>query len=195
MDISSWWDAMLMLEKVYWLIAIPFTLIFIFLMIASLFGGDTDMEVEGSADAEVGSDEGISFQFISIKNIAAFFTIFGWVGIACIRGDQNTLITLIISVGSGLAIMTLMASIYYFMGKLAYSGTLEMKNAIGKTGTIYLTIPEKRTGFGQVQIKIQGSLRTLDAMTDEEESIKTGSLIDVVDVKDDNILIVKRSTN
>jgi hypothetical protein len=64
----------------------------------------------------------------------------------------------------GFLMMVLMASLFYFMSKLAESGTLKMKNAIGKLGEVYLMIPASRGGMGKVQLNVQGSLRTLDAI-------------------------------
>jgi hypothetical protein len=91
--------------------------------------------------------------------------------------------------------MLIMASLFYFMSKLAENGTLKMKNAIGKLGEVYLVIPASRKGFGKVQLSVQGSVRTLDAMTDEPENIPTFSIIEVIDVIDDNILIVKKQSH
>jgi hypothetical protein len=78
------------------------------------------------------------------------------------------------------------------MGKLTDSGTLNLNGAVGKIGSVYLTIPAKRSGLGKVQVKVQG-LQTLDAMTDSEEEIKTGSVIEVVDILNNEILLVKLS--
>ena len=88
--------------------------------------------------------------------------------------------------------MLIMASIYYFMGRLTETGTLNMRTAIGKTATVYLFIPQKRQATGKVQLKLQG-YRTLDAMTDEDEVIPTGAIVQVVDILNDEILLVKRS--
>jgi hypothetical protein len=88
--------------------------------------------------------------------------------------------------------MTLMATLFYFMSRLAESGTLQMKNAIGKLGEVYLVIPAKRGGMGKVQLSIQGAIRTLDAITDDLEKIPTSSIIEVLSVIDDQILLVKK---
>jgi len=148
------------------------------------------MEADGDSDVSVDGDSGIDFQFITLKNLVAFFTIFGWTGIACIGGGLEAGIAVVISTIAGLFMMALMASIVYFMGKLTDSGTLNLKNAIGKGGTVYLTIPANRSGLGKVQIKVQG-LQTLDAMTDNEAEIKTGSIIQVSEILNNEILIVK----
>ena len=151
-----------------------------------------DMDAGGHADVTIESDHGIDFQFITLKNLTAFFTIFGWAGIACLEGDLSIAKSIIISTISGLVIMTIMASIVYFMGKLVDDGTLSLQNAIGRVGSVYLTIPAKREGLGQVQIKVQG-LQTLDAMTDYDEDLKTGSIIEVIEILNNEILLVKPS--
>jgi len=85
-----------------------------------------------------------------------------------------------------------MATLIYYMGKLSEDGTLKLNNAIGKLGTAYLKIPAQRKGMGKVQIKVQG-YRTLDAITDDMEDIPTGAVVDVVDIINDEILLVKMS--
>ena len=193
LTISESWQSLVLIEKIYWCIAIPFSALFVVQIILTFFGGDIDeIEADGDSDISVDHDTGIDFQFITLKNLVAFFTIFGWAGIACLDGGLSVGKSVIISSASGLIMMSVMASIVYFMGKLTDSGTLNMNNAIGKVGSVYLPIPAKRGGLGKVQVKVQG-LRTLDALTDYEEEIKTGAVIDVVEILNNEILLVKPS--
>ena len=193
LSISESWQSLMLTEKIYWCIAIPFSVLFILQIILTFLGGDIDeIEADGDSDISVDHDTGIDFQFLTLKNLVAFFTIFGWAGIACIDGGLGIGKTVIISSISGFIMMSIMASIIYFMGKLTDSGTLNMNNAIGKVGSVYLPIPAKRNGLGKVQVKVQG-LRTLDAMTDYEEEIKTGAVVDVVEILNNEILVVKPS--
>jgi hypothetical protein len=112
--------------------------------------------------------------------------------LACIYGNLANWLTLLISTASGIVMMFIMASIYYMMGRLTESGSLNMRSAIGKTATVYLFIPEKRKATGKVQLNLQG-YRTLDAMTDDDEIIPTGAIVQVVDILNDEILLVKKS--
>ena len=193
LSISETWQSLEIIEKIYWCFAIPFSLLFLIQIIITFFAGDMDsVEAEGDADAAVEDDTGIDFQFLTLKNLIAFFTIFGWTGIACLAGDMKIVSTVFISILAGLIMMTIMASIAFFMGKLTDSGTLNLNNAKGKVASVYLRIPPKREGTGKVQVKVQG-LRTLDAVTDNEEEIKTGALVDIVDVINNDILLVKLS--
>ena len=191
LTISESWQTMALLEKIYWCFAIPFSLLFIIQIFLTFFGGDVHSDVAtGDSDVSVDHDTGIDFQFLTVKNLIAFFTIFGWTGIACIASGMHTVTTISLSTLAGLIMMTIMASIAYFMGKLTDDGTLDLNNAKGKTGSVYLRIPGKRTGMGKVQVKVQG-LQTLDAMTDNEEEIKTGAIVEVVDIINNEILLVK----
>jgi hypothetical protein len=46
--------------------------------------------------------------------------------------------------------------------------------------------------MGKVQLNVQGSLRTLDAITDDANPIPTNSIIEVLDLIDEQILLVKK---
>jgi len=194
-DISSWWADLVQMEQIYWLFAIPSSIIFIFILITTFIGADAeaDIDAELDVDAEVDTDTGMGFQFFTLKNLIAFFTIFSWTGLASIQAGNSNGVTIIISIVAGLIMMTIMASIFYFMGKLAHSGTLNMNNAIGQIGTVYLPIPAKRGQMGQIQINIQGGMRTLQALTDDDADLSVGTVVEVKSVVSENVLIVTKS--
>lgn len=191
-NISLWWEGMSILEKIYWFLAIPFSVLFVVQTLLTFIGGD-GIGAEGDADVAVEGDTGIDFQFLSIKNLIAFFTIFGWVGIVALGSGSTPLWSGILATLSGLLMMTIMASLMYFMGKLAENGTIELKKSVGKIGTVYLPIPPSRKGMGKVQINHQG-FRTLDAMSDEDETIATGAIVEVVSVINNEILVVRNNS-
>jgi len=192
-DLNSWWAAMEMFEKIFWIIALPSTLIFLGILIMTFFGGDVGEDV-GDTDMEIDADEGIGFQFITFKNLIGFFAIFGWIGIASIRNGSSMSTTLIIAFISGLAMMFIMAGIYYLLSTLVDDGTLKVNNAIGRLGEVYMNIPIKGEGFGKIQITVQGTLRTMEAVTNDKEVLKVGSIVKVKDVIDGHILLVTKST-
>jgi hypothetical protein len=187
-NFGAWWEGLSGVLKIYWSLAVPFTLFFVLQLILSFFGGGESPD--DLPDSEVEADHGISFQFLTIKNLVGFFTIFSWTGIACIEAGLSNGITLLISTVAGLAMMGLMAGLFYLMMKSGADGTMKIGSAMGQSGEVYLTIPPKRGGLGKIQVKVTGSLRTLDAMTDDQESLPTGKFIKVVDILNDNVLLV-----
>ena len=188
---ETWWTGMQTAEKIYWLIALPFTAIFLFQLVLTFLGGDTDhIDMQADHDVSIDSDHGIGFQFLSIKNLIGFFSIMGWTGIAMLSGGKSLGITVLISVFAGLLMMIIMAAMVYYMGKLTEQNVLDLKNAIGKIGTVYLRIPAQRSGMGKVQINVQG-FQTLNAITDDKAEIKTGAVVEVVDAINNEVLLVK----
>lgn len=186
---AEWFSNLEFLSKMYWLVAIIGSLIFSIVMVMAFTGGATD-EI-GDLDADFDVEAG--FQFISFKNLVGFFTIFGWSGIACIDAGFSTPTTIIISIISGLLMMVIMATLFYFISKLADSGTLNYKNAIDAVGEVYLTIGANRSSIGKVNVNVQGSMRELEALTDSLTTLKTGTVIKVVDVTSNGILIVDQT--
>jgi len=174
------------LEKTYWIITLIGSLFFIFILFTTFLGGDTD-EL-GDTDF----DGGIDFQFLSFKNMVGFITIFGWTGLASINANNSDVLTLVISITCGLVMMTLMAALFYFLRNTGESGTLKINNAIGVVGEVYLPIKANRESLGKVSIKVQGSLRELEALTDENFDLESGSVIKVLAVVSDEILLVEK---
>ncbi len=190
---NEWFSAFSPFEKVYWLIALIASGIFIILLILTFLGGEFDDT--GDVDADIDADTGIEFQFLSFKNLIGFFTIFGWTGIACLNEGLSKGMTLVISIACGLVMMLIMASLFYYLGKLTSSGSLKIKNALNQVGEVYLTIGANRSKVGKVHINIQGGLRELDAMTDENTDLRQGDVIIVSQITGTGILIVNKHTN
>lgn len=182
----EWYNGLELFERIYWLIAIPASLVFLFVMVTTFLGGDADSDAEGDGN-ETGE---IGFQFFTFKNLVGFFTIFSWVGIGCIRSGYANSTAIIVSFICGVLMMVAMSTLFYFLTKLVEDGTMKLSNALGKTGQVYLPIKASKGGFGKVQIKIQGSLHEIQAMTSDEEEIVVGTIVQVKEVIDDNILLV-----
>ena len=186
-DITNWWETKELFEQFFWGTALISSFIFTIIFILAFSGGDGDAEL--SDDMDIDGDV-IGFHFFTLKNIIGFFVLFGWTGVVCISAGYSILMTLLFSVVAGNIMMLAMATLFYFFMKMNDSGTLDMNNALYSQGTVYLTIKKNREREGKVQITIQNGLRTLRALTDDNEDILTGSRIEVLDIIDDDILLV-----
>lgn len=186
----SFFENMSTLESAYWIIAIIGSSIFVLLFVMSLFGADADADFDTDMDIE--ADAGIGLQFFTFKNVMAFFTLFGWTGITCIDNGMSTTATILISVAAGLAMMVLMAALFFWINKLAESGTLNINNAVGQVGEVYLSIGPERSKIGKISIDVQGSRRELSALTDEKIMLTQGNVIKVTEVVTGEILLVEK---
>lgn len=189
LDISTWWQNIAFFEKIFWVIAILFSTLFLIQAILSFTAGDGDSAL-GDADASIADDDVAGHQFFTIKNLIAFFTVFGWTGIAFIKGGMSQGVTIAAALVAGALMVAMMMFLFRSMSKLKHSGTLEISNALNKIGETYLVIPPQRNGYGKVHIKVQGSLQELQAITDDEKPIPTGKLVKVIEILNNNILIV-----
>lgn len=185
----DWFNNLPPFLKTYWIITIISTFMFVIVLITTIIGADGDDL--GDVDAEIDGDTGVGFQFFSFKNLVAFFTIFGWSGIASLDAGNSNSLTVIISFLCGLLMMFVMAALFYYISKLTSSGTLNMDNALFSIGEVYLSIGAKRTRVGKIQIKVQGTLRELEALTDYETDLKQGDIIIVTAVTKNGMLIVE----
>lgn len=189
LDLSGWWQSLAGFEKIFWGIALIFSLLFVIQTVFSFIAGDGD-ESFGDSDAAIGEDDGMGHGFFTIKNFIAFFTIFGWTGVALIKGNVNKTLTIAVAFAAGLAVVFLMVLLFRSMSKLRASGTLEINNAINEVAETYLFIPAMRGGMGKVHIRVQGSLRELNAITDDLTEIPTGKLVRVTGIVNNNVLLV-----
>ena len=187
-DISTWWSALVPFEKILWGIAILFSFFFILQFVLTLVGGDS--ESFGDADEYATDDHDGGYQFFTIKNMVAFFTMFGWVGIAAYSGGIAKWLVILIALLAGVLMVGAMALLFKNVGRLKHSGTMEIKNAIDQVGETYLFIPASRAGMGKVSVRVQGALRELQAMTDDDENIPTGKPIRVTGIINESILLV-----
>lgn len=185
---TEWFSALDSFSQFFWIIAGISSLIFVFVIITSFAG------IDGGDDFDdFETDIGIEFQFITFKNLIGFFTIFGWIGIAGINAGFSKPVTVITAFGCGLLMMVIMAAMFYAMKKLTDSGTLNYNNAINAIGEVYLTIGANRSRMGKVSVRVQGSLRELEALSDSLTELKSGTLIEVIDVTSNGILIVNET--
>ena len=184
-EISRWWAGLQGFELILWSIALLFSFLFLAQTVLSFFGGDLD-----DAGFLDGVDQDFGNEFITVKNLIAFFTMFGWAGLAAYKSGINNFLVVLIALVAGISMVFIMYLLMRNTAKLRNSGTLQMKNAVNQVGETYLRIPAKRNGLGKVHIQMQGRLVELDAMTDDTEDISTGRPIQVVNILNNQILLV-----
>jgi membrane protein implicated in regulation of membrane protease activity len=209
---TEFFESLRPIEKVFLISAILGGAIFVVRLILFFIGmghhgvdADTGFDADVGHLGEVGHDVGdahgdlhghadeteSSFKFISLQGITAFFMMFGLVGLALSRQSKwPATLSIFGAVAAGLFSVWVIGKLLSAMGRLQSEGTLDIRNAIGQEGTVYLRIPA--TGKGVVQITVQGSLRELTAVSQDKTEIKTGERVVVEDVTGGNILVVRK---
>ena len=138
------------------------------------------------------SHAGSGIHLFTLQGLVAFFAVFGWSGLIMLKGDVQPIGAVALAIGFGFVAMLLIALLFRAMLKLQQDGNLDIRNAIGKSGTVYLTIPAKRAQQGKVSIMVQEQLLEMGAVTSDDAPIPTGTEVTVIGIANGNTLIVRK---
>ena len=162
-------------------------------------GFDTDAGGPGAhvpGDTHIdGIDDHNGLSLISVRGIVAFFSIGGWTGVVCDSAELPLILSILISTMAGLLSLIGIAVLFKSALKLQESGNLNINNAIGVTGKVYIPIPPNGMGHGKITALIQEQYVEIDAINDGDEVIKTDMLVEIISVIDDQTVLVKTKNN
>ena len=189
---DAWWDGLSAYQQFLFVIAGAATLVMIIFLILMIIGiGDDDIN---DVDFNVGEEPLVNFSGLKLFNLRGalvFFSIGGWVTFI-LEPSLKPFWSTVLGVISGSIAALLMALAFKAAMKLESEGNLDYKNAINKIGTVYIRIPAKRGGKGKITITMQNRFLEVDAVTDENEDLKTGNEVVVIDLLNESTLIVKK---
>ncbi|MBI2506158.1 MAG: NfeD family protein [Candidatus Latescibacteria bacterium] len=181
-------------EQLLWYLAVPATLVFAAQTILTLVGLTFDHTGVDEAQHHDGvAGEHAYFPVFTIRNLINFLMMFGWTGIAMIHQFQTgILVTALVSLVAGTALMFLVAFMLYGVSKLASGGAAAVdQSLVGMEAKVYLKIPARRSGLGKVILTVQGVQRELPAATEGPE-LPTGTLVKVTELAADGSVVVSR---
>ena len=181
---EAWWGSLVASLQIFYGIAIITSAVMLIQLVMLFLGLDGD----GDVDATDGDGGG---HILSVRTITAFFTGFGWSGVAALEAGRSLPVTLVIS---SLVGCVFVAGVFFLMralSSLGHSGTLDYKNAIGAIGSVYLPIPPTMSGPGKIEVIVQGRLRVVGAFSRAAKQLENQHRVRVVDVMDQNTLVVE----
>lgn len=182
----DWWSGIGLELQIFYAIGLLATLVVFLQVLLLLFGAGADMDgADGAGDPTDG------LHLLSVRTVTAFFMGFGWAGVIALRRGWSLEAAILAALFVGTMFM---AAIYFMMRTLfgmRESGTLDYHNAIGQTGVVYVSIPANQTGAGQVEMTVQGRLCFINARTDSDGRIPSGTLVRVAGLADPQTLIVE----
>ena len=167
------------LMQIFWGCALISTIIMVIQFILSLCGmGDVDMDVDMSAAD--GLDAATGMDLFSIKNVVIFFVGFGWAGISFREIIPQDGLLILAALACGCFFVASFIMIFKQLMKFEGNGAVNMSEAVGKKAEVYLRIPAKRNGKGKVQVSLNGVAREYDAVTNDDEMIPSGKIVDII---------------
>ncbi|MCG8474353.1 MAG: hypothetical protein MI784_02605 [Cytophagales bacterium] len=167
-------------EAIFWLIASVSTVLFVLKIIIGVLGAELEWgsEVEGD--------------FFTLDTVLSGAVVFGWTGVlAYAQTDLHLAYIFGCAFMTGTATLFCAFFIYKNIRSLEASGNLNLENAVGKIGKVYLTVPADENEKGQVEVLVQGRLSIFEASTQSSEPISTGEEVLIYDATDDCLLVEK----
>lgn len=201
---QDWWDALTTFEKVFWYIAIPFSVILLIQIILTFMGiGGGASDVGDGFPDDTGADmpadhhdlatEHSGFSFFTLRNFVAFFTVFGWAGIVANKHEFAPVMVIAFGIVCGLLIMLIISALFYFVSRMVSSGNIDIRNAVNQIGRVYLPILANAGNVGKIQVTVQDSNREMPAITNGNFNLPTGTVVKVTGVVSGNILVVEKA--
>lgn len=189
----NWWNSMIPAQQIFALIAIPATLILVIQSIMVLLGfgegGDgADVDADDVLDGDV-EDGGLGV--FSVRGIVAMLCIMGWSGVALLETSLPKTVSVLIAFLLGVATLFGMAFLMKAVYRLQSSGNIDLGNAIGKVGQVYIPIPAGGKAGGKVNITVQEKLTECDAITAGDTTLETGAYVRVTAVGEGGVLVVE----
>lgn len=169
---------------VYAVLALAGTMLFLLRLTLTLaFGfGETDFDVEDLDHS--------GFPLISILSLTSFFMGAGWMGlVARVDWGLEPVPASFASGGFGFFCMLLSASLMFGARKLTQDVTYHVDTAIGRTGQVYMSIPAKGEGAGQVRVSVSGRSMIVAAVS-AGPALEAFADITVLEARDDQTLVV-----
>ena len=158
-------------------------------------GGHGDIDAHHSGDFHDHSiNDNVtdtSMHFFTLQTIVAFLTVFSWSSIVLVGSRVPSLAALPVGILLGIGTMALVAKMVQLSMRLAENGTVDLRNAIGESATVYIPCPPKNQGMGKITMTLQGQMMELGAFNEGEEMLKTGTKGVVVDVRGDDVIVEK----
>lgn len=164
----------------------------------SLGGGDHDHD-GGHAHDHVGEagdhdgheavhDDGHGHQLqswlvgiLTFRTMVAGTTMFGLAGMAAHTSGLDTTMSLSVALAAAAGAVFVLAWTIQGMNKLKADGTARVERAVGRTGTVYLTVPAGKAGRGKVTVSVQNRTVEYQAITAHGQPLPTGAKVVVVD--------------
>lgn len=177
---------------VYLVMALVGTVFFVLRLVFALFlggdGGDIDGDMSDAGHADS------AFSMFSLLSILAFFMGAGWMGLTCrVDWGLSSMASAMSAAGFGIVLMAMASGLMALARSLNQVVEYDVNTAIGKTASVYMTIPERGQGRGQIKVTVSGRLKMMDAISSgpripEFQSVK------VLSVGDDGTFVVEPQT-
>jgi len=183
-DLATWFTAPALLGSGFLMIQ----------LVLGELGGDGALDIDLDMDMELDADHpGAEFGLLSAQSISAFFLGYGWIGLAAYR-FLNVGFTgaAVIGLLAGVGVAWLMVWLLRSFLKLQNDTNVSIDDAVGLTGEVYVIVPPKGQGRGEIKLVINDAQHNYFAIQEGDSPIPTHTTVRVIRADESsNIIIVE----
>lgn len=147
----------------------------------------TDSSGHGADNATHSMD---ALKLFTFRGIIAFFSIGGWFGVAAIGWGIPVPGAVALGAVAGYLALYFVAWSIRAALRMQHSGNININNAVGNNGEVYIPVPPIKSGEGKVNVIVQDRFCEFNAVTNEERTLKTGEKITVMGIEKEGVLLV-----
>jgi hypothetical protein len=133
------------------------------------------------------------FSVLSFRTLVAAAAFFGVAGRAALSAGYGEFMSLVVATLVGLCAMYGMYWLMQLIAGLSSSGNERIGNALGREARVYVTIPPGRQGAGKVQLSMQNRIVEFQAVTEDDQPLKSGQTVEVVGIVGSDVVQVRRA--
>lgn len=158
---------------------------------------DLDIPDDAPSDLEVHADVDVTHgavslaRYLSLRVVIAAAAFFGVIGLWANSAGMPPFVSFLTAMAGGLVAGFCVAFVMNLIASLQSEGNVQPENAIGKTATVYISIPEKKSNTGKIQLTLQGRIEELEAVT-PGDALPSGTPVIVKEIINNNIAVVEK---
>lgn len=128
-------------------------------------------------------------EIFSVQSIAAFAGAFGWAGLIG-REHFGPLGGAFTGLVAGVAVAAGVIAVFRQFRKFESDGTITLADMLGLEAAVYVRIPARGSGSGQIRVEVRGAERFVNAIS-RDAMIPTGARVLILAVNPDNSVVVQ----
>lgn len=167
-------------DWIFWFCALAGTALFTIEIILSFFGASSDS----------GENFDAEFHWFSKQAFTGFLTLFGWVGLTCLKQfSQSYPVTIGIAISAGLFAFFLTGMIYKSARKLKSSGSVfSVERVVGMQAQVYQQVPVD--GSGKISVSFDHMTYEIDAISSHPKTLESFTNVQIIKKVDNNTVLV-----
>lgn len=183
---THWWDSLNGARQLFYGIGLAAGFCAIILAVLAFLGMEHHEGLEGATSLD--TDAGGIF---SIKPLTGFFLGFGWIGGIALDFGFSLLVAVVAACVAGTLVTAVIVVMFRTIYAMRSDGTMQVNDALGATGTVYITVPPGKNSGGQVTVNFRGRQETFAALTESAHLIASGDKIKVTRIIDGQTVLVE----